>query len=370
MKYRQMELYHEQALDDTGTKIIDLKFKDPLSALGLQFAGVNGGSHNKSNWMSDVVTKIEIVDGSDVLVSLSLKQAQALQGYQTKKTPYINFEENASKDGKDECIIHFGRHLWDPDYYLDLTKFDNPQLKITTDEDVIRAMGATGWLTGSFKVSVTFFIIEEGAAESKGFIMQKETFNFTSSTSGDEPVTMPLDYPWIGLMLNSTIKQSDCHELISKVKLSCDSDKFIPLHQYTKHYQEQNENMYPPFDMRCILFRKNAEEPQFPIYYNPRVNMLAGAANRMLASGWIWSGNMNLMVRNDAGAPVTTEMQIWTHITGGSLHNSIYFPFGILEDPESYFPSGDWNDITLFLTQAAAGAVKVCLQQLRSYAVS
>lgn len=367
MKYRTNELYHEQALDDTGTKLIDLTFKDPLSALGLQFVGTNGATFNKSNWMSDVVTKIEIVDGSDVLISLSLKQAMAFQAYQTGKTPYINFEEGPDGTGKDEVMIHFGRHLWDPEYYMDLTKFNNPQLKITTDEDVIRAMGTEGFLSGSFKVSITAFIIQEGAAAAKGFFMQKEIYNFTAQDSGDEHVPLPRDYPYASLMLNSTVKQSDCHELITQMKLSCDSDKFVAMDQYTKHYQEQHENRVSPFEMRCIFHRKNGESPQFPIYYNPRANLLTSALGHSVASGWIWSGNMNLQLADGTGGAVTSEERVWAHITGGSLHNSIHVPFGILQDPNTYFPVADWNEIDLILTQDNVGSVKVTLQQLRPF---
>lgn len=368
MKYRQNELYHEQSLDNTGTKIIDLNFKDPLSALGLQFSGVNGATSNKSNWMNDVVTKIEIIDGSDVLLSLSLKQAQALQTHQTGKMPYINFEEGAAKGGKDEVMLLFGRHLWDPDYFLDLSKFSNPQLKITTDEDIIRAIAADGWSDNSFKVSITAFIIQEGAAAATGFIMNKEVYNFTAAASGDEHVDLPRDYPYVGLMLNSTIKQSDIYELISKMKISCDSDKFVPINQYTHHYLEQYENGKDPLSMRCVLFRKDGEEPQFPIYYNPRANLMAGARTS-LGSGWMWSGNMNLLMSDVAtGGAIAAEEGIWAHITGGSLHCSLYVPFGQLLDPETYFSVADWNEIKLILTQAAAGSVKVCLQQLRSYA--
>ena len=367
MKYRQNELYHEQSLDNTGTKIIDLNFKDPLSALGLQFAGVNGATSNKGNWMSDVITKIEIVDGSDVLGSLSLKQAQALQSHQTGKMPYINFEEGAAKGGKDEVMLLFGRYLWDGEYYLDLTKFSNPQLKITTDEDVIRAIGADGWSDGSFKVSITAFIIQEGAAAAKGFFMNKEVYNFTAAATGDEHIDLPRDYPYVGLMLSSTIKQSDIYELVSKMKISCDSDKFIPINQYTNHYLEQYENERDPLSMRCVLWRKDGEEPQFPIYYNPRANLMASGRGHICNSGWMWSGNMNFMLTDDDGGAVAAEEQIWAHITGGSLHCSLYVPFGLLADPESYFPTADWNEIKLILTQAGAGAVKTCLQQLRPF---
>jgi len=367
MKYRSMELYHEQTLDDTGTKIIDLNFKDPLSALSLQFLGINGATSNKSNWMNDVITKIELVDGSDVLCSLSLKQLQALQAHQTKIMPYINYEEGASKGGRDEAVILFGRHLWDPKYYLDLTKFSNPQLKITTNEDVIRAMGATGWLSGSFKVSIIAHMIQEGAEGAAGFIMQKEVYNFTSASSGDEHVDLPIDHPYIGMMIMSTIKQSDIYELISQMKLSCDSDKFIPVDRYIHDVLREYELNNPPLHMRCVFWRKDGEEPQFPIYYNPRTNLLP-SSRTVCASGWQWSGNMNLLVSDLAtGAAVTSEQQLWAHITGTSPHCSVFHRFGSLDDPASYFNPKDWNEVKLILTQAAAGAVKVCLQQLRPY---
>lgn len=367
MKYRRNELYHQQVLDDTGTKIIDLNFKDPLSAIGLQFEGTNGATSNKGNWMSDVVTKIEIVDGSDVLLSLSLKQAQAMQAYLTGKMPYINWEEAAGGTGKDEVMLLFGRKLWDPDYFLDLSKFSNPQLKITTDEDVIRAMGAAGWLSGSFKASITAFIIAEGAPAAKGFAMAKEVYNFTSATSGDEHVDLPRDHPYMALMLNSTIRGSDCHELITKMKLSCDSDKFVALDQYTKFYQEQHENLVDPFMVRALLFRKNGETVNFPIYYNPRFTGIPGSLGQSISTGWVWSGNMNFQLSDGAGAAVTTESVIRACFIGGSPQNSMYIPFGLLEDPESYFTVKEWNEIKLILTQGAAGAVKVCTKQLRPY---
>jgi len=368
MKYRRNELYHQQTLDDTGTKIIDLNFKDPLSAIGLQFEGTNGETSNKGNWMSDVVTKIEIIDGSDVLLSLSLKQAQALQAYKTGKMPYINWEEAADGTGKDEVMLLFGRHLWDGEYYLDLTKFSNPQLKITTDEDVIRAMGAEGWLSGSFKVSITAFIIAEGAEAAKAFFMQKEVYNFTAATSGDEHIDLPRDYPYVGLMLSSTLRGSDCHELVSKMKVSCDSDKFVPMDQYTKFYQEQHENLVDPFMVRALLFRKNGETVNFPVYYNPRFTGVAGTAGNILTTGWMWSGNFLLQLHDNAGAAVTTEETIRAMFVGGSPQNSIYVPFGLMAVPESYFSVAEWNEIKLILSQAAAGGVKICLQQLRTFA--
>lgn len=364
MKYRDNEVYHELALDDTGTKQIDLNFNDPLSALTFQFLGTNGGTSNKDNWMSDVITKIELVDGSDVLCSASLKQLQALHAYQTQQMPYINYEEGASKCGRDEVTLFFGRWLWDTLYFMDLRKFSNPQLKITTDEDVIRAMGATGWLSGSFKVSIVAHVMEDDALASQGFFMNKEIYNFTSGTSGNEYVELPRDYPYAGLMVMSTIKQSDIYELIDTLKISCDSDKFVPVDRYIHDLLREYEHQNPPLDLRCVFYRAGDEEPQFPIYYNPRASLLCSAKGNIAASGWQWSGNMNLMLVDDDGAAASAQ-QVWAHIVGTSPHCSVLHRFGILNDPATHFDPTMWKKVELILHQAAAGAVKIVLQQLR-----
>lgn len=369
MKYRSNELYHEQTLDDTGTKIIDLNFKDPLSALDLKFQGTNGGTKNQSNYMNDVVTKIELVDGSDLICSLSLKELQALQGYQEGALPVMNFEENASKACRDNARMLFGRRLWDKDYWLDLSKFRNPQLKITTDEDVVRAMGANGFLSGSFKVSIVAHIMEEGVEASKGFNMQKEVYSFTSATSGDESIDLPLDYPYLGIMIHSTIRTcTDLYELISQVKLSCDSDKFIPLDRYV-HDLLHEQAKYNNFYMDGVWFRKGEFEPVIPIAYNARFAAFPYTYDRTLAMVYPWSGLPKFRVGvASTGVATTSEEEIFFSVVGASPHKTAYIPMGVLDDVATYFDVKAWNELKLILTQAAAGAVKVCTQQLRSYA--
>jgi len=368
MKYRDNELYHDLGLDDSGTKIIDLNFADPLSAMSFLFYGKNGATSNKKNAMHDIVTKIEIVDGSDVLLSASLKELQALHAYQTGQFPYSLEYETANGDSKDHVTVLFGRWLWDKGYFLDLTKFSNPQLKITTDEDVIRAMSATGFLTGSLDVSIIAHIMEEEGMSSAGFFSNKEIYAFTSGTSGNEYIELPRDNPYAQLMIHSTIRGSDWHELISNVKLSCDSDKFVPFDRNGKDISETYENFHPPFTMRKVFFAKNAETLNFPLYYNPRVNFLPSAAGRVIGHTFQWSGNLGLSLVNSAGSAITSEIAIDAQIHGTDPHCSMLHEFGILNDPSTYFDPTLWKEVQLILTQAAAGAVKIVLKQLRPLA--
>jgi len=367
MRYRDNELYHDLGLDDSGTKIIDLNFNDPLSAISFLFYGKNGGTSNKKNSMHDIVTKVEIVDGSDVLLSLSLKELQALHAYQTGVYPYSLHDENADADSKDHVTLFFGRWLWDSEYYMDLSKFANPQLKITTDEDVIRAMSATGFLTGSLDVSIVAHIMEDEALSSKGFFQNKEIYSFTSGTSGNVYIELPRDYPYASLIIHSTIRGSDWHELISNVKLSCDSDKFIPFDRNGKDISETYELQNAPFQMRGKFFFKNGETIQFPLYYNPRIHVMVGAGKSNPGCSWIWSGNAAMGLWAEDDSAVTSEQSLSAMIFGTDPHCSMIHKFGVFNDPSGYFDPTLWKEVQLTLTQAAAGAVKIVLQQLRPF---
>jgi hypothetical protein len=116
MKYRDVELYYQQTLDDVGTKIIDLRTTDPISAIRLTFFGTNGGTTNKENYLNDVITKIELVDGSDQLLSVSMKEAQAIQYRRMGKMPFMRPGESPGGAQEEQAMILFGRHLWDKEY--------------------------------------------------------------------------------------------------------------------------------------------------------------------------------------------------------------------------------------------------------------
>lgn len=255
MKYRDVELYYQQALDNIGTKIIDLRTADPITAIRLSFFGTNGATSNKSNFINDVITKIELVDGSDQLLSLSMKEAQALQFRRTGKMPYMRPGESAGGSQEEQVMLLFGRYLYDPEYFMDLTKFRNPQLKITTNIAAVRAIGTDAFATGTLKVTVDLLVIQEGAVDPKGFFMQKNIYGFTSGTSGDEHIDMPMDYHYAGLMVRAFVAGNDINENISKIKLNCDAGKFIPFEKYVKDLYKHEEEDFGAAEMRYQIFR-------------------------------------------------------------------------------------------------------------------
>ena len=372
MRYRDIELYYQQALDDEGTIIIDLKTTDPISALRLHFEGLNVANVNKYNWMDDVISKIEIVDGSDQLLSVNMKQGQVCQFHNTGKTPFMRGEERAGGSYHEHVLFQFGRYMWDPLYYLDLTKFNNPQLKITTAGVTPQSSGSGGFSTGTFKVTINLHVIEDGAQPAAGFMMYKEFYSFTAGTSGDEHIDLPRDFPYVGLLGRAFYIENDVDETLSDLKISCDAGKFIPVSKKVKDILRQNEEDLGPCEIRMQLDRKNAETVYHPLHGDPVAMLMCDETQAILKAQFQWSGYFVLSAQNHEGDNITSEFWIRALIKGTALHSCFYYPFGILAEPATYFDPTAWADIELILTQCCPagelGAVSLVMQQLRSYA--
>lgn len=366
-KYRKHEEYYQLVLDDVGTKIIDLHAAVPISALRLTFTGTNGATYNKDNRLNDVITKLEIVDGSDQLMSLSLKEAQALEFRRTGKMPYMRIGESASGANEESVLLLFGRWLWDNDLYLDLTKFKNPQLKITTNIAAVAAAGATAFLAASLKVTLDMYLIEEGAGAASGFMMAKNVYGFTSAASGDEHIDMPTDYPYVNMLVRAFTAGNDVDENISRLKMNCDSGKFIPIDKKTKDLYKQEEEDLGPAELRYYIFRKHGETVTHDLNHDPIVSLLPSAAGHIVGASWSWSSRLYLLLTDAAAGAITAEELIQMVVKGSCPHATVNVGFGLREDPATYFDAALFGDIDLVLTQAAASAVSIVLEQLRSY---
>lgn len=366
MRYRDNVLYYQQALDDTGTFIENLRFRDPLSALSFKFAGTAGATSNKANWMSDVVTKVEIVDGSDVLLSASIQEIEAMNHWLRGEAPVFEFGEAGGNITRNSFTVHFGRWLWDKDYYLDLSRYNNPQLRVTTDEDVILAMGAAGFLSGSFDMSVCAHIMEQGANPSRGFVMMKEINSFTAAASGDKRVDLPRDYPYLGILLHTTQRTIDFNEAISRLKLTADTDKYIPFDRYTNEWLQEVSGRVPWLYNEGIYLASDTELLYNPINYEPKYSLRPKALDRAVGADYEFSGTCYLRLATaNTGVAMGTDEQIHASVQGSSLHASVPILFGLYE-PEQYFNPGEWGDLELVLTQAGAYAVKITAAQMRA----
>jgi len=241
MKLRTYYLKHQASFSDTDKIIENLKGAGLLSAIEIEIQATNGSTSCTDHEIHDDVSKIEIVDGAEVLESLRMIEWRGLNFYELGKMPRATFDENGGATQKESVMILFGRYLGDPEYYFDPSKFNNPQLII----DVALTISATaGFATGTGKVTIKLYIIEEGALPCKGFIMRKEKYNFTTASSGDEYIDLPVDFPYAAIGFSAIYSTYRPDEIISKVKLSFDDDEYVPVNIYTEDIMDRLRMVY------------------------------------------------------------------------------------------------------------------------------
>ena len=126
MNYREIELLGPTYLGTAGTKIIDVDIPDVLSSLELIWRTTVATVSDMTAPHVACLSRIEIVDGSDVLFSLTGEETQAMHFYATGKMPFNNISVVVADYMESVLPIYFGRHLYDPDLAFDPKKFPTP----------------------------------------------------------------------------------------------------------------------------------------------------------------------------------------------------------------------------------------------------
>lgn len=218
MNYRHALVLAEGDLGASGTKIVDDFGVDPISRLSIVFRPV-GGSNAPVAHPAASITKIELVDGSDVLYTLSGYQVQAINILRAKKPhpQVVHFFTG----GTPQVPFHldFGRYLWDEQLAFDPTKFKNPQLKITWDE--------TAWdaSCSSHGLSVHAHVFDQKEVTPGGFLMCKEIKAYVPVSGAFEYTELPTDYPHRALFVQGFCSGGGLRAIVQEVKLDEDNDK-------------------------------------------------------------------------------------------------------------------------------------------------
>jgi hypothetical protein len=357
--------YQEQQTSDDATKTIALDITDPISALCFEFEAVGGSTNNQNNPLYRCIEKLEVVSGADVLASMSFEEAQALQFYKTSKQPQLRLDETPDHSDVIGCMILFGRYLWDPEFALDLTKFPNPQLKITWDLEKIRSVSATtAWTTGSLKISAWAKVMEGLAAPGK-FLMPKTIEEWTGASSGDQRHELPVDFPYRMLMMRTYYSQRDVDENISKVKLTCDTDKFIPLERYVKQLDAEMAQLFGDVYTFKRAHCAHGDTIWLPVNKEPQVKFTVPTVHYLASYAWCWSGELSLYLSDGSAGTVSSDTEIHLGIEGHALHATLPIPFGIMSEPETWFDPTQFKKVELVCTEAYAAVNSLVAEQVR-----
>ncbi len=186
MKYRQANLLATLQITTAKTEPLTLTGLDVISRLMVVIELVNNGN-NPTNHPLAALKKIEIVDGSEVIASMTGYEAQALAYYDGGKMPHneLNYEDNGY--ARVFVPLNFGRWLYDPELALDPKRFKNLQLRIQHDY----SLGACSPDDAYLRVFADVF--DEMVPSPVGYLQSKEIFSYTPATGAGEYVRLPID---------------------------------------------------------------------------------------------------------------------------------------------------------------------------------
>lgn len=241
MKFRHSIIEDSFDIATAATKTIDLVGIDPISRITILPKVTNPNAHVAVGHSVEPIKKIEIIDGSHVILSLTGQEAQALAYYSVKRVPVQSLNYMAREWAMTPIHLYFGRYLYDKALGLDPKKFTNLQLKITHD----KALAMTGAAAGSITVAADIF--DESPPDFTHYLMQKEHYNLTLVADAVSYIDLPEDFP-MRMIMTECYSDSQAPEYqVTQLKLSEAHDKHIIFDEPMEELQQYFQSEFPPW---------------------------------------------------------------------------------------------------------------------------
>lgn len=358
MNYRTVKLHARETFTTDTIKVIDINIRNPISSLVLVTLGTNA-SATMTAAMVKCLTKVEIVDGSDVILSLDGYQLEALDVYSNNGILRHNW--NAALNGSKwerNIGINFGRFLWDRLYALDPTRFNNLQLKVSID------VNGGGCAVSSFYMAVYANIFDELIPDVRGVLMAKELKQWTVAASAHEYTDLPTDYPYRALYLRVFVLGTEPNQCISNIKITEDTDKRIPIDIGPAQLMPVLSGMYPR--LREHYYYAVTTGATY-IYCAASTNVAANINTWAAAAGaakdfaaYDGDGGRLAVIGSAAGnAQVVIE---------GDLPHCVFeIPVGDKMDPEDAYDVRNIGSLKADITGVATSVASLFVQQYRPY---
>jgi len=362
---RYTYIENNRPLADSGEYVTDIKVTDPITKLLFEFRATNGGTANKAQTVADVVDEIAILDGANVVMSLTGKQLVALDAYLRGALPYHVISEAASATQNLFVSIPFGRWDEDVDMALSPRAFSNPQIRVKWNLANVRAVGATGFLTGSATFSAIAKVVETLPVP-KAYRRYVKHYSFTTAASGTEVVELPTSAPIRGIMLGSLTSTGAALVGFSKIRVTLDQGKIVVFDLIPRDAKRLMWEMYGWFTYKHTFVGADGDSIYSILRERTAFALVAATADTVATLSTNDTGAEVLALKT-AGAAATNQ-NINANVTGLCPHGYIYIPFGTYDDPNTWLQAQNYRSVRLELEQNAAGAsAYVVLDTLQTY---
>ncbi len=188
--YPQLEYLREGAVMGRGSTFrLDLPENGMLSALQIRIeaAGVSDAFATTMNWrICDFIDKIEIIgNGSTVIKSVPGNVLQALQFFDTGIASLDYWHSYATGTQRFNVLLLFGRYLFDQLLGLDLSVWNNIEIRITNS-------ASATYYGEDFSVSLLGYYLREGSPFA-GYLRTEEWQKWTTVSDETKYLELPVE---------------------------------------------------------------------------------------------------------------------------------------------------------------------------------
>jgi hypothetical protein len=281
-----------------------------------------------------IIKKIELlVNGSQVVKSLSGRQIRGLAWYHGMDL--VNLGTYARGGTGEKTFWTFplllGHRPYDPLHMLDLSRYSNPQLKITWDATDVATDGISWDIssTPTFRYGVDCLLYRGTPGSVEGYVKSSEIDSWASANSLVHTVDVPRGQDLLGLSLEGRYTLISNLQFFNKIKLNFDNGQWIPLDHNYKALKALYATLFPK--MCNVGIYKSVSDGDTHDFMVGEIDGY-GMLSETSSLGWIVLSGAEYPIytinclRSDGGAAHTTraDTHIWTR--GYMPHQMYYMP--------------------------------------------
>lgn len=355
LTYREVDLYPLKVVSDAATETIDLNLTEPITELEIAIKVQNTGVVCDDVPPERIISKIEIVDGGKVYLSMAGLEAMAVATYEKGRWPTTWLYEGADGNQRAWIPIQFGRFLGDEKYSFNPRALLNPQLKITWAKDTLH-------LTNQVELGV-FAKVMQGVPAVGEALMTRSIRTFQTADGGVEPTELPTDRPYRRLFIGGEKAANSIASIFSQYKLNCDVGKLIIFDLGQRKMIARCENEFGFFSYRKHDFPHNGRNVKTWLGRTMACSLDVTAV-AVMASGYTTSGDVYTAYLYDDSGASQSDISAVAWLSGSFPQYILCYQFGRKDDPETWFNPSPYGQVKLELTQAIADAdARILLQQ-------
>lgn len=357
-RYRLVELESAADLGGTGTKIIPINPIKPISQIQV-YGTFKAGTTTWADSPAANFTKIELTDGGETLWSATGKATQGHHMASTGMSPPGYQHIRNTKSVGIALNLNFGRYLWDKSYAFDPTKFKNPQLQITWDEDVHNTSCTEN------SIGAHAYLFDEQAPSPAGFLRLYEVEAWNPTASAVKEITLPTNKTVRNVYFNTLKSQTALATTASDVKLTEDEDERVPYDDSTGNIMRQVNSASPLFHEQFRIHVATSGDTYFSSIGNI-IGGTTGSYDAALASGFASHMGGSFKMRVETGSNYYTA-----DIVGYNPQGMFNLPVCDQQDDTTWFDAtklGTWElKVKAGSAAASTDTFRAYLEQLYRY---